>query len=147
MPRDPVLLTTLLCIDPVAVLMRLKASNAEIARATAMMTGPEEPAGDSPVEVRRWMAAVGDAADDLALLWELRHGAPPLWEPVLRGIRERGEPLSRQDLAVTGNDLKEIGVPPGPEMGAILDRLLTLVVDDPALNTRETLLARARSLR
>jgi tRNA nucleotidyltransferase (CCA-adding enzyme) len=147
MPRDPVLLTTLLCIDPVAVLMRLKASNAEIARATAMITGPEEPVGNSPVEVRRWMAAVGEAADDLALLWQLRHGAPPLWEPVMRGIRERGEPLSRQDLAVTGNDLKEIGIPSGPEMGATLDRLLALVVDEPALNARETLLARARSLR
>jgi hypothetical protein len=31
-------------------------------------------------------------------------------------------------------------------MGLILDRLLTLVVDDPRLNTREVLLERARSL-
>jgi hypothetical protein len=35
---------------------------------------------------------------------------------------------------------------PGPAMGFILDRLLTLVVDDPRLNTREQLLERARSL-
>ena len=74
-PRDPVLLTALLCIDPVAVLVRLKASNAEIARAAAMLTGPGEPEGNSPVGVRRWMAAVGDAADDLTRLWQLQHGA------------------------------------------------------------------------
>jgi hypothetical protein len=110
-----------------------------------MITGPSEPAGTSLLEVRRWMAAVGDAADDLTLLWQLRHGAQALWEPVLRGIRERGEPLTRRQLAVTGTDLQEIGIPPGPQLGAILDRLLALVVDDPTLNTRETLLNLARS--
>jgi tRNA nucleotidyltransferase (CCA-adding enzyme) len=146
MPRDPVLLTTLLCLDPVAVLVRLKASRAEIERAAAMMTGPFEPAGNAPVEVRRWMAAVGDAADDLALLWHLRHGAPPLWEPAMRGIRERGEPLSRKQLAVSGTDLQAIGIPAGPQLGAVLDRLLAVVVDDPALNTRDALLERAKAL-
>jgi len=96
--------------------------------------------------VRRWMAAVGDAADDLALLWRLRHGAHPLWEPVMRGIRERGDPLTRKQLAVTGQDLREIGIPAGPRIGAVLERLLAMVVDDPSLNTREALLAQARSL-
>jgi len=145
-PRDPVLLTMLLCLDPVSVLVRLKASNAEIARAAAVLTGSPEPDGNSPVAVRRWMAAVGDAVDDLTALWRFRHGAPPLWEPVVRGIRERGEPLTRKQLAVTGNDLVSIGIPAGPGLGAVLDRLLALVVDDPSLNTREVLLSRARSL-
>ena len=146
LPRDPVLLTILLCLDPVAVLVRLKASNAEIARAAAVLTGAPEPDGNSPVAVRRWMAAVGDAVDDLTALWRLRHGAPPLWEPVVRGIRERGEPLTRKQLALSGNDLQAAGVPAGPQMGALLDRLLSLVVDDPSLNTREALLARARTM-
>jgi tRNA nucleotidyltransferase (CCA-adding enzyme) len=145
-PRDPLLLTTLLCMDPVAVLVRLKASNAEIARATAMLTGPGEPEGNSPVGVRRWMAAVGDAADDLTRLWQLQHGAKAPWADTMRGIRERGEPLSRRHLAVTGAELQEIGIPAGPKMGAILDRLLTFVVDDPSLNTRDVLLARAKAL-
>jgi tRNA nucleotidyltransferase (CCA-adding enzyme) len=143
--RDPVLLTMLLCLDPVSVLVRLKASNAEIARAAAVLTGAPEPDGNTPLAVRRWMAAVGEAVDDLTALWRLRHGAPPLWESVVRGIRERGEPLTRKQLAVTGNDLVAIGIPAGPELGAVLDRLVSLVVDDPSLNTREVLLARARS--
>jgi tRNA nucleotidyltransferase (CCA-adding enzyme) len=146
LPRDPVLLTILLCLDPVAVMVRLKASNAEVARAAAVLTGAPEPEGDSPVAVRRWMAAVGDAVDDLTMLWRLRHGAPPLWEPVVRGIRERGEPLTRKQLAVTGNDLHAIGLPAGPVMGVVLDGLLSLVVEDPSLNTREVLLARARAM-
>ena len=146
LPRDPVLLTTLFCLDPIAVLVRLKASNAEIARATAVVTGPPEPEGTTPIAVRRWMAAVADAAEDLTMLWSLRHGTPPNWEPVMRGIRERGEALSRKQLAITGNDLLTLGVAPGPQLGALLDRLLALVVDDPSLNSRETLLARARGM-
>ncbi len=145
--RDPVLLTILLCLDPVAVLVRLKASNAEIARAAAVLAGRPEPEGATPVAVRRWLSAVGDAADDLEMLWELRHRVAPIWEPVMRGIRERGEPLTRKELAITGADLQSAGVPPGPAMGNLLERLLAMVVDDPALNTREVLLARARSLR
>lgn len=145
-PRDPVLLTILLCLDPVAVLVRLKASNAEIARAAAVLTGAPEPDGNTPVQVRRWMAAVGDAVDDLTALWHLRHGAPPMWETVVRGIRERGEPLTRKHLAVTGNDLVAIGIPAGPQLGGILDQLLSMVVDNPSLNSRELLLAQARSL-
>jgi hypothetical protein len=141
-----VLLTILLCLDPVAVLVRLKASNAEVARAAAVLTGSPEPDGNAPLQVRRWMAAVGDAVDDLAALWRLRNGAPPLWEPVVRGIRERGEPLTRKHLAVSGGDLQAIGIPAGPHLGAVLDQLLAMVVDDPSLNTREVLQARARLL-
>jgi tRNA nucleotidyltransferase/poly(A) polymerase len=146
LPRDPVLLTILLCLDPVAVLSRLKASNAELARAAAVVAGPPEPAGHSPVAVRRWMAAVGDAAEDLTTIWSMRHGVTPLWEPVMRGIRERSEPLSRKALAVTGDDLRSVGITPGPQMGLMLDRLLALVVDDPSLNQRETLLAKAKGI-
>ncbi len=146
LPRDPVLLTALLCVDPVSVLVRLKASNAEIARAAAMVTGPLEPEGNTEVGVRRWMAAVGDAAEDLSALWRLRRGALAPWADEMHGIRARGEPLSRKQLAVTGEDLREAGIPPGPGMGLLLDQLLALVVDDPSRNTREQLLAQARRL-
>jgi tRNA nucleotidyltransferase (CCA-adding enzyme) len=64
----------------------------------------------------------------------------------MRGIRERGEPLTRKALAITGDDLIAEGMTASPALGAILDQLLGQVVDDPTLNTRETLLARARTL-
>jgi tRNA nucleotidyltransferase (CCA-adding enzyme) len=145
-PRDPILLTALLCLDPVAVLGRLKASRAEIDRAAAIVTGPDAPEGMTPMAVRRWLAAVGDAADDLSLIWELRHGIPPLWAPVVKGIRERREPLTRKQLAITGDDLVAEGLPRGPGLGQVLEQLLAEVIDDPSLNTREALLARARAL-
>jgi hypothetical protein len=144
--RDPVLLSTMLCLDPMAALVRLKASNAEVARAASIMSGPTEPPESSALAVRRWMAAVGDAADDLTAIWEMRHGAPAPWGPVVHGIRERGEAITRKSLALDGSDLLALGIPAGPTMGQVLDHLLNLVVDDPSLNSRDVLLARARGL-
>lgn len=43
-----------------------------------------------------------------------------------------------------GRDLREtLGVPEGPVIGAILERLLADVIEEPSLNTRMTLLTRA----
>lgn len=47
-------------------------------------------------------------------------------------------------LAVTGDDLKALGIGPGPSMGRILKELTELVIDDPSINTKEALLAEAR---
>ncbi len=143
--RDPVVLTTLLCRDPVAVLRRLKASNAEIARAAAMLKGPEEPSGLDERSVRRWLALVGPGAEDLAHLWRMRHGGEPPWSPVAGEIRGRGDPLTRGDLAITGGDLQALGIT-GPRLGETLAALLERVLDDPAANTRESLLTLARSI-
>jgi tRNA nucleotidyltransferase/poly(A) polymerase len=60
--------------------------------------------------------------------------------------QEREQPHRLEDLAVDGSDLLQIGFPEGPELGRALDSLLDAVVDDPALNTREQLLGRARAL-
>lgn len=143
--RDPVVLTTLLCRDPVAVLRRLKASNAEIARAAAMLKGPEESSALDERSVRRWLALVGPAADDLAQLWRLRHGGEPPWITVAAEIRRQGDPLTRGDLAISGGDLQALGIT-GPRLGETLAALLERVLDDPALNTRETLLTLARGM-
>jgi tRNA nucleotidyltransferase (CCA-adding enzyme) len=59
--------------------------------------------------------------------------------------RERAKPHRLADLAIDGNDLIELGFKPGPALGHALRDLLRQVVDDPALNTRPTLLRRARA--
>lgn len=56
-----------------------------------------------------------------------------------------GHPFSLRDLAVSGADLIEAGVPPGPALGQTLRALLQEVLDDPALNAKATLLERAKS--
>jgi tRNA nucleotidyltransferase (CCA-adding enzyme) len=56
---------------------------------------------------------------------------------------ELGSPHRLSDLAVDGTDLIELGYVPGPELGRTLSELLDEVVEEPSLNRRETLLARA----
>jgi tRNA nucleotidyltransferase (CCA-adding enzyme) len=139
-PRDPVLLTALLASEPAGLLRRLRASNGEIARAHAMTVGPAEPEGGDQAAVRRWLAQVGAAADDLIALYRLRRGNDPAWVGAVTAIRERGDPLSRGDLAITGKDLEALGLS-GKRIGETLATLLDRVLEEPALNTREQLLA------
>ena len=145
LPRDPVLLTALYTTDPVAVLRRLRGSNAEIGRAAALGQGPPAPAGPRDADVRRWLARVGDAADDHVAMHRLRTGAEPGWAAAVRGVRERGEPVARGQLAIGGAELQELGLA-GPRVGEVLAELLERVLDDPSLNTPERLLEIARGM-
>jgi len=143
--RDPVLLTALLTRAPSTVLRRLKASNVEIERAAAIERGPEQPAQLLPTSVRRWLSQVGSAAPDLAALWRLRTGKEPSWSPIVQQIRERGDPLTRAELAVSGNDVQALGAS-GPEVGRVLSALLDQVLEEPSRNQRDQLLPLARKL-
>jgi len=141
-----VLLTVALCDAPARVLARLRASNLEVARAAAAQA-PPAPAAETREAARRWLAATGGAADDLLQLDAWRRGSPAPWRASVESVRAAGEPVSRGALAVTGDDLLAAGVPRGPEVGRLLDRLLDAVLADPALNSRERLLALAASWR
>jgi tRNA nucleotidyltransferase (CCA-adding enzyme) len=143
--RDPVLLTVLLLGDASGTLRRLRASRAEIERAAAIARGPAAPAAGDPAAVRRWLATVGRAADDLLRLQVLLGGSRPPWATEMDRVRERGDALARGDLAITGSDLQALGAS-GPRIGRVLAALLDRVLDDPSLNRRDTLLALAREL-
>jgi tRNA nucleotidyltransferase (CCA-adding enzyme) len=56
------------------------------------------------------------------------------------------DPVETGDLAVDGEDLIKAGIPAGPRVGATLRALLDWVLEDPARNTADRLLARAREL-
>lgn len=66
-----------------------------------------------------------------------------IWED----IRMHGDCLSLKELAVTGRDLIEDGMEPGPELGEMLYRLLAQVLEFPERNTRAYLLEKSRELR
>jgi tRNA nucleotidyltransferase (CCA-adding enzyme) len=143
--RDPVLLSALLLDDAAPVLRRLRASNAEIERAAAIARGPAAPAAGDVRAVRRWLSSVGAAADDLLELHAIRAGSPAAWAEQVAAVRERRDPLTRGDLAISGRDLQALGAS-GPRIGELLGKLLDRVLDDPALNTPDALLALAREM-
>lgn len=71
---------------------------------------------------------------ELAALAELRAR--------IAAVIAQGAALGTRDLAVTGRDvMQHLGIPPGRIVGQVLDKLLERVLDEPAMNQRETLLA------
>ncbi len=50
------------------------------------------------------------------------------------------QPMSIKDLDINGNDLIQLGIKPSKEMGDILNGLLEMVLENPELNNKETLL-------
>jgi putative nucleotidyltransferase with HDIG domain len=59
----------------------------------------------------------------------------------------QNDPVSVKMLRINGDDLMQIlGIAPGPKIGAILDVLLSEVIENPELNTTEYLSLRAREL-
>lgn len=69
-----------------------------------------------------------------------------LWTRVQEEIH-RSTAFSPRDLAIDGTDvMAALGIPPGPAVGKIIAALFERVLDDPDVNTRESLLAIARDL-
>jgi tRNA nucleotidyltransferase (CCA-adding enzyme) len=64
----------------------------------------------------------------------------------LRTELDRRVPLALNDLAVDGNDLRQLGIPPDRRMGECLRLLLSHVLDDPRQNTRDHLLTLAQQM-
>jgi tRNA nucleotidyltransferase (CCA-adding enzyme) len=68
-------------------------------------------------------------------------------EAAIRALHRRMEhmsltvPLDVADLAVDGDDLRRLGIPAGPIYAKILCALLEQVLDEPARNTPDALLA------
>lgn len=147
-----------------AILTRLKFSNQERDRICALVRHHlvcyDE--GWSDAAVRRWIRRVTpDLTGDLYALCRADARGKGIEDETAadiaridalevraRAILEAGNALTVRDLAINGADLmRELGLGPGRAIGQILESLLEAVIDDPSLNERGALLARARSLR
>ena len=132
---------------------RWQALGAEI---SAAAMGPAAPADAA---VRRWVASLGRTRVSAflrvaAARWGAARalGRPAPTAAAVRMLYRAAhrvawrDPVELADLAVDGDDLRSAGVAAGPQLGRALDTLLEWVLDDPARNTRDALLARARGL-
>ncbi len=150
-------------------LVTLRASNSDIAFVStvseAWLTNAaalEQLAASTQSDVaqlRRIVASIGrlrvhGTLRAFAAVWAARRAAgalAPSQTAVMRLARRLlriafTSPIALADLAVTGDDLRDAGMPPGPMLGRILHQLLERVLDDPALNTYDRLLALAKTL-
>lgn len=60
--------------------------------------------------------------------------------------QQKKSALSLKSLAVNGKDLMEAGIPGGKELGMILNELFETVLEDPAQNKKDTLMAIAKKI-
>ena len=132
-----------------AALRRLAASNAEIERAAADRDGPGRAGGRrraaSVRQLARGRGPRGGRPDSPLHALRTRAG-PRRGLPRSARIRERGDPLTRGDLAVTGADLQALGAA-GPQDRRDCWRCCsTGCWTIPRLNTARPLLALAREL-
>lgn len=67
------------------------------------------------------------------------------WKFYSREEMKRNIPVSREDLAINGNDAMRLGLEKGPEIGQLLDYLLVKTIEDPDRNNRKKLCDLARS--
>jgi tRNA nucleotidyltransferase (CCA-adding enzyme) len=138
------------------VMRRLRSSNADTERVVSLVMRQSDlfPPDAPDAGIRRWLADVGpDLVHDLFRLRIAFYRA----HPVKRGERDLLERwqkahrvmlahpvLTLDGLAIDGDDLKQLGLAPGPRFGEILRVLLARVIDTPELNTRDALLERIR---
>ena len=147
------------------ILFRLKFSNAQIDSACHLikehMFNYESSWSDAAV--RRFVQRVGK--ENMDALFDLRladiygmHKTPvrlndsavcgkllELKERVDAALQEKSA-MGLKDLAVSGDDLINEGIPAGKKLGAILKELFEAVTDDPAMNSRDALLFLAKNL-
>jgi tRNA nucleotidyltransferase (CCA-adding enzyme) len=141
------------------VMIRLRASRLEAARVARLVRhhmfvySPDW----TDAAVRRFVRRVGaNLLPDLFALRAADDAGSGTTDPAQGGwgeLRERAEaaiandPLEAKHLALSGDDLvAELGIAPGPAIGALLAGLLEAVLEDPTLNSRDRLLALARSV-
>lgn len=140
------------------LMRRLKASNADTERVADLVLRQSDlfPPDAPDAGVRRWLLHVPPhLVNDLfrlrIALWRAEpteRGDADLsqrWRHARRVLAQR-PPLTTNDLAIDGRDLKAMGLEPGPQFGEILRALLNEVIEDPSLNNRDALLAMARDL-
>jgi hypothetical protein len=119
----------------------------------AALSGPAAITGG---QVRRWASRTGRVQlaplmRIAAAVWSARRdaGLPAPDASRVRAVHHMlirsayRDPIAMTDLAVDGGDLIEAGIPAGALLGKILRMLLEMVIDDPALNQRDRLIAKA----
>lgn len=136
------------CEAPKDVVLRLKFPSAVAAAVAHLRAAPPIPASDAAdSQLRRWLASVGlDAVPAALSLAVAEDRAPASVVERLLAVAATRPPLTAKALALGGHELmRALGVGPSPLIGEATRHLLELVLDDPARNTPDQLLAALRA--
>lgn len=139
------------------ILRRLKFDNDTVEKVCRLVAGHDDNPPVTERNVRRAMIRTGIEAypdifavkrADIMAQSEYRREQKleylDEYEACYRSIIEKKQCLTQKELAVNGKDLIAAGMKPGPQLGAVLQELLEIVLEDPEKNTKEYLMARLK---
>lgn len=142
-----------------SILRRLKFDNDTLGKVMKLVQYHDYRIPAEPKSVRKAMNKIGEELFPFYL--EVREAdtmaqSEYLREEKLQNIREmelcykeileKKECVSLKTLAISGSDLIADGMQPGKEIGFVLNTLLEMVIEEPELNTKETLLRMRKEL-
>ncbi len=146
-PRDEAIRLALLLLGnptPRDVVIRLKFPNRIADEAAAIVLRSELPPIDvTDPQLRRWLAKVeAGRAPSILSLHEARGSLPAGFRARVEAMLATNPPLTSKQLALNGQAIMEaLGTGPSPAIGHATRHLLEVVLDNPALNSREGLTA------
>ncbi len=142
------------------ILRRLKFDNDTIYTVKKLVKYHDYEVEPAPKYVRRAIMKIGE--DIFPLLFEVKKADIEAQsdykreeklakiiqiEEIYQEILVKKQCVSLKTLAVSGKDLiTEVGMKPGKELGEVLKELLELVIEEPSLNEKETLLVKAAKM-
>jgi tRNA nucleotidyltransferase (CCA-adding enzyme) len=142
-----------------AILKRLKFDNDTIEKVCVLVANHDDRPPLTEKNVRHAICRVG--VELFPLLFEVKladtfaqssyHRKEKLdyiaqYKSLFETVRNEGQCVSKADMNINGKDLLALGMKPGKELGAVLDALFELVLDDPKKNTKENLIEEAHKL-
>ena len=129
-----------------ATLSDLKFSGADSRYVRVLLTLRGERLENTPLYAREMIALYSDYTLPALALRSYRGEDTSALAEIVKAQLQRGVCVKIADLAVSGGDLAEVGIPKGREMGNVLSALLAEVMKDPDLNNKEALLTLAKQI-
>ena len=141
------------------ILRRLKFDNDTIDAVTHLIRWHDYRFVLTPAGMRKAAAKIGREA--MELLFEVNRADTSAKNPkytiekferleaargLYQAIVDKEECVNLKEMKINGKDLIRLGLKPGREIGEILNRLLSMVLEEPEKNNADTLLAIARTM-
>lgn len=126
------------------ILKNLKLDNETLDTVKKLVDVMKIPTETNRKEMRETVRRAGKSL--MPLFFAARRASElPTNENYFEEILKYNEATALSDLMINGNDLIELGIPKGKAVGAELNRLLALVIEDPALNQKERLIEEVKA--
>jgi tRNA nucleotidyltransferase (CCA-adding enzyme) len=141
------------------ILERMRFPKREIRDIIELIKYHDRPIGLTAKSVRKLLSKIGEEqfrrllkvkrADTMAknpIFWEVKLKDIEVVEDIFDSLIEKGACITRNQLAINGNDLIELGIPQGRLLGYILDTLLNMVLNEELENKKDDLLKWAKAI-